>query len=321
METKMRAMVIPKFGGPDVFELRDVEKPVPKTGQVLVKIISSSVNPVDTKVRENGYWSQIDVPAVIGYDAAGIIEGVGEGVTKFRKGDTVYYTPEIANNQLGTYAEYNIVNASIVSKKPDNLTFDEAASIPLAGGTAWEGIVRRLKLIPGETVLIHGAAGGVGTFAVQFAKASGAKVVATASKEHHEGLRKLGADEVIDYHETDAADFVLKFTHGLGVDAAFDIQGDNIGSRCLPGIRSFGRIAVILPPSGDFSLLTLKNITMYGIYEYRDSKRLDEMRPVFENRLAYPVIENVLPLEEVSKAHERLEKHHGWGKIVLSVSG
>lgn len=140
-------------------------------------------------------------------------------MTDFNKGDEVYYTPEIFGNQQGSYAEYNVVAASIVANKPQGLSFIEAASVPLAGGTAWEAVIRRLQIRPGETVLIHGAAGGVGSFAVQFARAAGARVLATASVSNQEYLRDLGADVTIDYRRQDAAEVALAETGGKGVDA------------------------------------------------------------------------------------------------------
>ena len=316
----MRAMVLPKFGERNLFELREVEIPTIGANEVLVKIIASAVNPVDAKIRVSGYFGKSNLPIILGYDAAGIIEKIGDSVTDFKQGDEVYYTPKLVDNPIGTYAEYNSVEASIVAIKPKNLSFEESAAIPLAGGTAWDAIIRRIKIQVGETILIHGAAGGVGTYAVQFAKASGAKVIATASQKNHQVLRELGADVVIDYHEKDAAEVALKETSGKGVDAAFDIQGEELVSRCLPGIRPFGRVACIQPPKGDLTLLYRNNITLHGVFITRDRKRLDEMREVFERRLAKPVIDKVLPLEEVSKAHERMESHHGLGKIVLRVT-
>ncbi len=277
----MNAMVLPKFGDADLFELRKVEHPFPGTSDVLVRIVASGTNPVDAKLRQNGSWAGLKPPVILGYDAAGIIEKVGEGVKYFHPGDEVYYTPNISGNQVGTYAEYNVVNESIVAQKPWGISFEEAAAIPLAGGTAWEAVIRRINIKPGETILIHGAAGGVGTFAVQFAKAAGAKVIATASQKHHETLAELGADVVIDYHDMDAAQVALDETDGIGVDAAFDIQGDDIVSRCLPGIKPFGRAASIIAPKGDFTLLFQKNITLYGVFLTRERKRLNEMTPLF----------------------------------------
>src|SRR5690348_12761973 len=141
-QTMMRAMTIPRFGGPDVFEERQVETPIPGAGQVLVRVIASGTNPVDAKIRANGTWAGIVPPAILGYDVAGVIEQVGAGVTDFDVGDEVYYTPTIRDNQMGSYAEYNVAPAAIVARKPKNLSFVDAAAVPLAGGTAYEAIVR-----------------------------------------------------------------------------------------------------------------------------------------------------------------------------------
>ncbi len=316
----MKAMTLPKFGGPDLFELSEVEKPLAGSGEILVKVIASGTNPVDAKLRQNGSWAKLKPGVILGYDAAGIVEKVGDGVTGFNSGDEVYYTPEIFGNQRGTYAEYNVVQSSYAAFKPKNLSFEDAAAIPLAGGTAWEAVIRRIKIQPGETILIHGAAGGVGSFAVQFAKAAGAKVIASASPQNHDALKKLGADVVFDYHEKDATDISQKETGGNGVDAAFDIQGNEIGTRCIPTVRPFGRIAVILPPKGDFGVFSRNNITLYGVFLTRERKRLDEMTPVFERGLAHPLVDEVLPLKKVSKAHERLDTAHGRGKVILKVA-
>ncbi|MGE5315926.1 MAG: zinc-binding dehydrogenase [Acidobacteriota bacterium] len=317
----MRAMVLPQFGGPELFERREIEKPKPAPGELLVRIIVSGTNPVDAKIRASGHWAKLAMPAVIGYDASGIVEAVGEGVRDFKAGDEVYYTPEIPGNSRGTYAEYNTVSAGIVAPKPAALSFEEAAAVPLAGGTAWEAIVRRLRLIPGETILIQGAAGGVGTFAVQFAKASGARIIATASEKHHEFLRSLGADVTLDYRDQEkVVKAVQDETEGRGADALFDIYGQPVVGRSLPALRPFARAACILPPGGDLSPFYLNNITLYGVFLTRERKRLDEMRPVFERGQARPVIDQVMPLEDVPKAHERLDSGHGRGKIVLRVS-
>lgn len=195
-----------------------------------------------------------------------------------KEGDEVYYTPEIFGNPHGTYAEYTPVPAGIVAKKPKNLSFAEAAAIPLAGGTAWEAVVRRLAVRPGETVLVMGGAGGVGSFAVQFAKAAGAYVIATASAENLPVLKELGADLALDYRGPWAEE-VLKATEGQGVDAAFETAGESLVERVIPVVRPFGRIATILPPQGNLSGLYTKNQTLYGVFLTRERKRLLEMRP------------------------------------------
>lgn len=316
----MRAIVIDQFGGPDVLQVRDVPKPEPRAGEVLVRVVVSGTNPVDAKLRQNASWAGLETPLILGYDASGVIEATGDGVQGLATGDEVYYTPEIFGNQHGSYAEYAVAPATIVARKPRNLSHEEAAAVPLAGGTAWEAIVRRIRLRLGETVLIHGGAGGVGSFAVQIAKASGAFVFATASEANQDFLKALGADVAIAYDREDFADVVKRGTHGAGVDAVFDCAGgDNVG-RSIACTRPFGRIAHILPAGGNIAGSYPKNISLLGTFLTRERARLDEMRPVLERGLVKPIVDEVLPLEEVVRAHERLDSGHGRGKIVLRVA-
>jgi NADPH2:quinone reductase len=315
----MRAMVIPRFGGPEVFELWDWPKPSPAPGEILVHIVASGANPVDAKIRQHGTWAGITPPAVLGYDASGIVAGVGTGVMEFKEGDAVYYTPEIFGNHLGTYAEYNVVPARIVAPRPFGLSHIEAAAVPLAGGTAWEAVVRRLRIQVGETLLIHGGAGGVGSFAVQIAKAAGAYVLASAGPANQTALRTLGADVAIDYEHEDVAGAALRETHGRGVDAVFDTAGGNI-IRSLPATRPFGRLATILGVEGDLTQLHLRNQTLHGIFLTRERERLERIGAVLGRDQVRPWVTDVLQLEQVSKAHERLDSGHGSGKIVLRVS-
>jgi len=315
----MRAVVLKGFGGLEMLEERDLPVPEPGPGEVLVRNLAVAVNPVDAKIRAAGRWAGVEPPFVLGYDAAGVVAKVGPGVKDLKEGDEVYYTPEIFGNPHGTYAEYTPVPAGIVAKKPKNLSFAEAAAIPLAGGTAWEAVVRRLAVRPGETVLVMGGAGGVGSFAVQFAKAAGAYVIATASAESLPVLKELGADLALDYRGPWAEE-VLKATEGQGVDAAFETAGESLVERVIPVVRPFGRIATILPPQGNLSGLYTKNQTLYGVFLTRERKRLLEMRPLFERGLARPLIAEVLPfsLENLRKAHARMDSGHGRGKIVLT---
>ena len=315
----MRAVVLKGFGGLEMLEERDLPVPEPGPGEVLVRNLAVAVNPVDAKIRAAGRWAGVEPPFVLGYDAAGVVAKVGPGVKDLKEGDEVYYTPEIFGNPHGTYAEYTPVPAGIVAKKPKNLSFAEAAAIPLAGGTAWEAVVRRLAVRPGETVLVMGGAGGVGSFAVQFAKAAGAYVIATASAENLPVLKELGADLALDYRGPWAEE-VLKATEGQGVDAAFETAGESLVERVIPVVRPFGRIATILPPQGNLSGLYTKNQTLYGVFLTRERKRLLEMRPLFERGLARPLIAEVLPfsLENLRKAHARMGSGHGRGKIVLT---
>lgn len=315
----MRAIVLSRFGGPESLELRDVPAPTPGPGQVLVRVIASGTNPVDTKLRQNGTWAGLQPPVIIGYDASGVVEQVGPGVTDFKPGDEVFYTPEIFHNPHGTYAELNIVSAGIIARKPPSLSHEEAAAVPLAGGTAWEALMRRLQLRVGETVLIHGGAGGVGSFAVQIAKAAGARVLATSGPDNLQTLRQLGADVAINYRGEDPAQVALRETGGQGVDAVFDTVGQNVLAS-IPATRPFGRIATILGFSGDVSPFCPRNLALHGIFLVRERRRLEEMTALIERKQLRPLVEQVLPLEQVSDAHRRLDSGHGRGKVVLSVA-
>ena len=180
----MRAMVTPQFGGPDLFEERNVERPHLGPGEVQVRVVAAGTNPVDAKFRADGSSAGLEAPIILGLDVSGVVEEVGPGVTDLAPGDEVYYTPEVFGPRSnGSYAEYHVAKADIVTKKPASLSHEEAAAVPLAGGTAYEAIVRRLGVRVGETILIHGGAGGVGSFAVQIAKAAGARILATASPQ------------------------------------------------------------------------------------------------------------------------------------------
>jgi NADPH2:quinone reductase len=315
----MRALVIPRFGGPEVFESRDVPEPAAGPGELLVRIHASGTNPVDAKLRANGTWAGLAPPVVLGYDASGVVEEVGAGVAGFARGDEVFYTPEIFGNRLGTYAELNAVPAAIVARKPGSLSHEEAAAMPLAAGTAWEAVVRRLALRPGETILVHGGAGGVGSFAVQIARACGARVIATAGPSNQETLRALGADVCVDYRASDPAEVALRETGGAGVDAVLSTVGGDTVPRSLPATRPFGRVATILGVAGDLTPLYTRNLALHGVFLTREGARLRELARLVDQGRLRPIVDAVLPLEQVGEAHRRLDSGHGRGKVVLRV--
>ena len=317
----MRAMVIPRFGGPHLFEERDVERPQAGPGEVLVRVIAAGTNPVDAKLRAAGGSRGLEAPVILGADVSGIVEEAGPGVTDLAPGDEVYYTPEVfGRNANGAYAEYNVAQAEIVARKPASLSHEEAAAVPLAGGTAYEAIVRRLGVQVGETVLIHGGAGGVGSFAVQIANSAGARVLATAGPDNQELLDELGADVTIDYTQQDVAEVALDNTGGSGVDAVLDTVGGETVVNSIPATRPFGRLATILGAQGDLTPLYQKNQTLHGVLLARERARLREMTKLIERGQMRPVVDQVLDLREVGRAHERLDSGHGRGKIVLRVA-
>ncbi|GAC1536647.1 MAG: zinc-dependent alcohol dehydrogenase family protein [Herpetosiphon sp.] len=313
-------MVLAHWGGPHAFEELDVERPTPGVGEVLVRIVASGTNPVDAKLRQDGSWAGLKLPVILGYDVAGVVEQLGAGVTEFATGDDVYFTPEIFGNQHGSYAEYTVAPVTIVAKKPTTLSYVEAAAVPLAGGTAWDALVRRMKVAVGETLLVHGGAGGVGSYAVQLGKALGAYVLATAGADNQATLKELGADVAIDYRRDDLAAVVMRETGGAGVDAVFSTSGGEQIIESLMITRPFGRLATILPVQGDLSAVYMRNQTLHGVFLTRERQRLDEMTRLFERKQLRSLIGDVLPLNQVGKAHERLDSGHGRGKIVLEIA-
>jgi NADPH:quinone reductase len=316
----MRAIVLSRFGGPEVLELRELPIPSAGPGEILVRVVASGTNPVDAKLRHDARWAGLVPPVILGSEASGVVEDVGAGVSAFRRGEEIFYTPEIFGNVHGTYAEFTLVPAAIVAHKPRMISHLEAATLPLAGGTAYEAIVRRLAVRPGETVLVHGGAGGVGSFAVQLARAAGARVIATAGPENQETLRGLGADVCVDYRAENPADVALRETGGEGVDAVFSTVGGATLVSSLASLRPFGRIATILGGGGDLTPLYVKNQTLYGIFLTREAGRLRELARLADQGKLKPLVDRVLPLEEVADAHRRLDTGHGRGKIVLEVT-
>ncbi|NKQ51734.1 zinc-binding dehydrogenase [Amycolatopsis sp. K13G38] len=312
-----RAVLIERFGGPEVLDLREVDKPTPGPGELLVRVLASGTNPVEAKIRQGVVMPDLPLPAVLGGDVSGVVEAAGAGVSEFAAGDEVFYTPELT--QAGSYADYNVVAASIVAPKPRALSHVEAAAVPLAGGTAWEAIVRRLAVRPGETVLVHAGAGGVGSFAVQFAVAAGALVLATAGPDSQDLLRELGAVP-IDYHDDDPVQITLDHTGGVGADAVLDLVGGENLVKSSAAARPFGRIATVLPPAGQLTRLYQQNQQLHGIMLTRERRRLEELTPLFDRGQVRPVVRDVLPLDQVRQAHERLDSGHARGKTVLSLT-
>jgi len=240
-----------------------------------VRVFASSANPIDTMLRADGSFAGLEPPVILGADVSGIVEEVGAGVEDFAPGEEVYYTPEVFGpGSNRAYAEYHAA-ASIVAKKPTSLSHQEAAAVPLAGGTAYEAIVRRLAVRLGETVLIHGGAGGVGTFAVQIAKASGARVLASASSQNQETLRELGVDVPIDYTSEDVFEVALDDTAGAGVDAVLDAAGGDLIAKSLQATRALGRLASIISLQGDLTPAYQFNQTIHGITQTRERQRLE----------------------------------------------
>lgn len=317
MET-MQAAVLTTFGDAESFEIQTVPKPMPKPEQVLVRVCATSINPVDYQTRRGDYKDLMQLPAIIGVDVSGVIEAIGEAVTEFKVGDEVYYSPKFFV-ESGSYAQYHVADAAIVAFKPVNLSHTEAACFPVAGGTAWDCLVTRGNLQVGETVLIHAGAGGVGSIAVQLAKAIGAYVFATCSPKNRDLVRELGADRLIDYKNEDYMDVIRQETNGLGVDLVLDTIGGETIQRSLEIIRPFGRLVSIVDIAEPQSLLEAwgKNLTIHFVFSPPYRAKLDALTKLIERTQLRPVIDLTMPWDQVVQAHQRLERGGMRGKIVL----
>jgi NADPH:quinone reductase-like Zn-dependent oxidoreductase len=315
----MKAMVITGFGGTEVFQEKELPKPEPGVNELLVKIYASAINPVDYKVRKNGTWAGLNLPAIIGWDAAGIVERVGSGVKSFKPGDEVFYSPLIHGGH-GTYSEYSVVNENIAALKPKNISFIEAASLPLAGCTALDAIIYFSKVKPGETVLVHAGASGTGSIGIQLAKISGAEVITTCSEKNSDFVHSLGADKVINYKKEDFAKGVLRETGGKLVDVVFDTVGNDTVSRSIEIIKPHGRIASIVNIAGDINSAYRKNISLFLLFMERANYKMELLRNLVEQGKLRPVIDSIFKLNQVAEAHKKLEQGSVRGKIVLNIS-
>lgn len=318
----MKAMVLTSFGSPESFELRDVPKPVPHAGQVLVRVYATSVNPLDYQVRRGDYPYLVQLPAITGHDVSGVVEEVGPGVTNFVPGDEVWYTPQLFGGP-GSYAEYHIAAESIVGKKPASLSHLEAASLTLVGGTAWEALVVRAALRVGESILVHGGAGGVGHVAIQLAKAMGAKVFTTVRDANFEFARTLGADVIIDYREEDYVDAVMRETSGRGVDVVFDTIGGDALSRSPDALAQLGRVVTIVDTAQPQNLIQAwgKNASYHFVFTRQNRGKLDELSELVDRGQLQPRVGAVHSLADIPLAHARLESPNNGvqGKIAIAV--
>jgi NADPH:quinone reductase-like Zn-dependent oxidoreductase len=313
----MKAMVITDFGGPEVFEERDVPKPPPGPNEVLVKVHATSVNPVDYKIRQAGSWAGVSPPAIIGYDVSGVVAEVGDAVQDFQPGDEVFYTPEVFGGQ-GSYAEYHVADAAIVAPKPPSLSHAEAASLPLAGGMAWDALLEVGGLQLGQVVLIHGA-GGVGSLAIQMARASGAVVFAVCSDTMVDRAQDLGADVAIDYKSENFVDVVQTKVGEAGIELVLDTVGGDALERSIEVMKDFGTMVGIVGTAIDLRAAYQKNLALQTMFLQRARYKLIELHALVESGKLEPVIDTVMPLNEIAEAHRRLEGGGVKGKIVLEI--
>ncbi|MFB7471017.1 NADP-dependent oxidoreductase [Kitasatospora sp. NPDC056184] len=307
----MRAVIQKSFGGPEVLEVVETERPAPLGGEVLVRVHASGVNPVDAAVRSGAYPLLGEPPYGVGWDVSGVVEQAGPGA-RFKAGDEVFGMPFFPRAATG-YAEYVAVPSRQVARKPASLSHVEAAALPLAALTAWQGLVDAARLAEGQRVLIHRAAGGVGHLAVQIAKARGAHVVALASEPKHAFLRSLGADEVLDHREEG-------FLERVGqVDVVFDSSSQGTASLA---VLPEGGVLVSIMEHWNTELaaeVEAAGRRFAGVSVEPDYASLEAIARLVDEGRIRPHIAETFPLEEAAKAHELIGTGRTQGKIVLTV--
>lgn len=325
MSDEMKAVVLTRFGGSDAFEMQTL--PVPSVGsrQVRVRVHATAINPLDYQIRRGDYADYVPLPAVIGHDVSGVVEAVGADVTEFGPGDEVYYTPKIFGG-AGSYTEVHVADVDLVGCKPRNLSHVEAASLTLVGGTVWEALVSRAGLRVGETILIHGGAGGVGTIAIQVAKAIGARVITTTLPNDLDFVLALGADDAVDYTSTDYVDAVDALTGGRGVDVVFDTIGGDTLTRSPLVLAPLGRVVSLVDIAAPQNLIEAwgRNASYHFVFTRQNRGKLDELTNLVERGLVRPVIGAILPFERLAEGHEVLEtgSRRGLrGKVAIDILG
>jgi NADPH:quinone reductase-like Zn-dependent oxidoreductase len=312
--TTMRAIAARRWGGPDVLEPVTVPRPAPGPTEILVAVHAAGVNPTDWKGRATGGFGMWGDPPILGYDVSGVVEATGPGASLFEPGDEVFGMPRFPE-QAGGYAEYVAAPSRHFARKPDALDHVHAAALPLVGLTAWQALAEVARVQPGQRVLIHAAAGGVGHVAVQIAKALGAHVIGTASAPKHALVRSLGADEVIDYRETDFAEVLSD------LDVVIDTIGGEYAMRSLAVLRR-GGVHVALPrpddPDVEARAAELGVRTGWTLVEPDRGGLLAIAELVEAGKLRVEVA-HVLPLAEAAEAHRLGESNRTTGKLVLAV--
>jgi NADPH:quinone reductase-like Zn-dependent oxidoreductase len=309
----MKAVVAHEYGGPDVLKYEDAPRPEPTDNQILVRVIAAGVNPVDGMIRSGMFVKdkKLTSPIIPGGDIAGIVEATGSRIAKFKKGDAIYAYLSLKNN--GGYAEYAVANEKEAAVKPKSISFVEAAAVPIVALTAWQALIDSAKLSAGQSVLIHGGSGGVGTFAIQIAKAHGAKVFATASTANQELLKQLGADVAIDYTKQKFDDVAKD------VDVVLDSVGGDTLARSYGVVKKGGFIATLVSRL-DQGELTKHAIRGESISVSPNSEELAEIGKLIDGGKIKVIVSQTMPLADAIKAQEQAATGHTRGKIVLKVA-
>jgi len=319
----MKAIIVREFGEPEVMKVEEVPMPETTGSQVLVRIEAAGVNPVDTYLRTGIHAHAPKLPYTPGKDGAGVVESVGPDVTKFKPGDRVY----TAGTETGTYAEFALCNESQLGFLPDNVSFEQGAGIWTPYATSYRALFQKAAVVVGETVLIHGASGGVGVAAVQWAKNAGAKVIGTASSDEGKQLvEQQGADAVFDHTDTDHLGEIREYTGGKGVDAIIEMLANENLERDFEALAMFGRITVV----GNRGSLQFtprqamtKDATIYGMSLFNaPAYALEEIHSAIYDGLSHgylnPIVRESFHLSDAPKAHREIIENKAFGKIVLT---
>jgi NADPH:quinone reductase-like Zn-dependent oxidoreductase len=309
----MKAVVIHEYGGLEVLKYEDIPRPEPKGDELLIRVIAAGVNPVDGMIRAGMFAKEGNraFPIILGGDIAGVVEKVGSKVTKFKAGDPLFAYVSLDNS--GGYAQYALVTEREAAPKPKSLTHVEAAAVPVVAMTAWQALVDTAKLSAGQTVLIHGGSGGVGSFAIQIAKARGAKVIATASTANQDFLKQLGADVAIDYAKQKFEDVAKD------VDVVLDSIGRDTLARSY-GVVKKGGIIVSLVARPKESELEKHGIRGITLNVEPNSEELAEIGKLIDDKKIKVIVSQTFPLSEAMKAQEQVATGHTRGKIVLKIA-
>jgi len=312
-EPTMKAIVIHEYGGPEVLKYEDVPRPEPKEDQLLVRVIAAGVNPVDGLIR-SGMFSKYETavfPMILGADIAGVVEKAGNKITKFKAGDPVFAYASLKSG--GGYAEYALTTEREAAPKPKSLTYVNAAAVPVVALTAWQALIDTAKLSAGQAMLIHGGSGGVGTFAIQIAKAHGAKVIATASTANQDLLKQLGADVTIDYTKQKFEDVAKD------VDVVLDSVGNDTLARSY-GVVKKGGFIVSLVARPERAELDKRGIRGAALNVEPNSDELAEIGKLVDEGKIKVTVSQTFPLSEAVKAQEQVATGHTRGKVVLKVA-
>jgi len=312
----MKAILIRKFGGPEVLEIAEVPAPKPAADEVVIEVSATSVNPVDWLVRDGGAKSfvKVEFPVILGCDLAGTVAEVGASVTRFAVGDEVF---AMMPHDWGAHAERVVLTEALVVKKPAGLTMEEAAGIPTVAMTALLGLRTRAKVQAGDSVLVNGASGGVGLSAVQIAKALGASVTAVCGADSFDLVKKAGADAVIDYKTAD-------FTAGREqYDVVFDCIGNKPYGVCKPVLRGRKVHITVTPGVGTFIrqfMNPIFGVKVFGLITNGDGEALEFIKELIEKGQLKPIVDKVYPFTDVAAAQEYSKSGRAKGKIILTIS-